>query len=316
MLLDRNPEYFLTIAAEHSISKAAEQLHISQPYLSQYIIHLEKEFGIKLLDRGKSPLQLTPAGEIYAQYLVSCNQLYEKLILDFTALNANRRQSLRIAMSNWRASTLLPDILPLFTHNNPDIHLELFEHPTSELFRLVSDNKVDFAIMNTTLNTPDYLTTETIFYEKILLVGNRNNAAAQRLLQLGQNHQPPDLSLLEQERMILLRPELVLAMRVNNYLDRMQIVPHNFIYSSNATTALNLAAGNYGFCFVNETAIHSAPNRKELLFFDLNSQDLIHPLSVVYKKKGYLLPIARNFIDTASQFYRDFSWESEYDCKF
>ena len=53
MVQDRNPEYFLAIASEKSISKAAERLHISQPYLSQYVIHLEKEFGVRLLDRTK-----------------------------------------------------------------------------------------------------------------------------------------------------------------------------------------------------------------------------------------------------------------------
>ena len=47
MVQDRNPEYFLAIASEKSISKAAERLHISQPYLSQYVIHLEKEFGAR-----------------------------------------------------------------------------------------------------------------------------------------------------------------------------------------------------------------------------------------------------------------------------
>ena len=61
MVQDRNPEYFLAIASEKSISKAAERLHISQPYLSQYVIHLEKEFGVRLLDRTKSPLALTAA---------------------------------------------------------------------------------------------------------------------------------------------------------------------------------------------------------------------------------------------------------------
>ena len=179
MVQDRNPEYFLAIASEKSISKAAERLHISQPYLSQYVIHLEKEFGVRLLDRTKSPLALTAAGKVYANYLEDSSQLYEQLLQDFTRLNASRRQTLRVAMSNWRASTLLPSILPAFSQEHPEAHLELLERPTSEMFRLVADNTVDFAIMNTNLNTPDYLTTETILYEKILLVGNRGNRAAQ-----------------------------------------------------------------------------------------------------------------------------------------
>ena len=165
MVQDRNPEYFLAIASEKSISKAAERLHISQPYLSQYVIHLEKEFGVRLLDRTKSPLALTAAGKVYANYLEDSSQLYEQLLQDFTRLNASRRQTLRVAMSNWRASTLLPSILPAFSQEHPEAHLELLERPTSEMFRLVADNTVDFAIMNTNLNTPDYLTTETILYE-------------------------------------------------------------------------------------------------------------------------------------------------------
>ena len=106
MVQDRNPEYFLTIAAEQSISKAAERLHISQPYLSQYVIHLEKEFGVRLLDRQKTPLELTPAGRVYANYLEDCSQLYEQLVQDFTRLNVSRRQTLRVAMGNWRAFCL------------------------------------------------------------------------------------------------------------------------------------------------------------------------------------------------------------------
>ena len=260
MVQDRNPEYFLAIASEKSISKAAERLHISQPYLSQYVIHLEKEFGVRLLDRTKSPLALTAAGKVYANYLEDSSQLYEQLLQDFTRLNASRRQTLRVAMSNWRASTLLPSILPAFSQEHPEAHLELLERPTSEMFRLVADNTVDFAIMNTNLNTPDYLTTETILYEKILLVGNRGNRAAQALAEACRAGREPELSVLEHERFVLLYPEILLAMRVNNFLERKHITVENALYTTNATTALNLTAENYGFCL---SLIHiSEPTRR------------------------------------------------------
>ena len=273
MVQDRNPEYFLAIASEKSISKAAERLHISQPYLSQYVIHLEKEFGVRLLDRTKSPLALTAAGKVYANYLEDSSQLYEQLLQDFTRLNASRRQTLRVAMSNWRA------------------------------------------IMTTNLITPDSPTTETILYEKILLVGNRGNRAAQALAEACRTGREPELSVLEHERFVLLYPEILLAMRVNNFLEREHITVENALYTTNATTALNLTAENYGFCFVNETAVHNAPNRGELLFFDLDSPDLVHPLSVVYKKKRHLLPAARAFVDAARRFLQSQSWRSECDCR-
>ena len=315
MVQDRNPEYFLAIVSEKSISKAADRLHISQPYLSQYVIRLEKAFGVHLLDRTKSPIELTAAGRVYANYLEDSSQLYEQLLQDFTRLNASRRQTLRVTMSNWRASTLLPSILPSFSQEHPEAHLELFERPTSEMFRLIEDNTVDFGIVNTNLDMPDHLTTETILYEKILLVGNRQNAAARTLLEECRAGREPDLSILEHERFVLLHPEIMLAMRVNNFLERERITVENAIYTTNATTALNLTAGNYGFCFINETAIQTAPNRSELIFFDLDSPDLVHPLSVVYKKKRHLLPAARAFVDAARRFLKSQSWRSECDCR-
>ena len=67
----KNPEYFITTVREGSISKAAEKLYLSQPYLSQCIARTEKELGVKLFDRSHMPLKLTEAGKIYMRYLES-----------------------------------------------------------------------------------------------------------------------------------------------------------------------------------------------------------------------------------------------------
>ena len=303
MKANQNPEYFLAVATERNISKAAEKLHISQPYLSQHIIRLEKSLQVRLLDREKTPLCLTPAGEIYANYLESCRQLYQKLLFDLEAVGVSRIQTLRLGFSHWRASTVLPDILPAFTRQYPAVKLEFFELPTSGLYDLITEGKVDFVIVNSTLDTPDYVTTETIFYEKILLVGHKDNPLTAAFLQMQGEGLPMDLRLLEDERMILLRPELAMAKRINNYLDKKQIVLRHPTYTTSASIALNLTAQNYGFCFVNETGVRCAPNREELVFFDLDSDDLTHPLCVVYKKNSYLTPLARAFIDIMIDFY-------------
>ena len=65
----KNPEYFLAIVKEHSISKAADRLYLSQPYLSQYLAKLEATLGVTLLDRSHTPLRLTAAGELFYPYL-------------------------------------------------------------------------------------------------------------------------------------------------------------------------------------------------------------------------------------------------------
>lgn len=303
MQVNKNPEYFLAVVREKSISKAAEKLYVSQPYLSKYILRLEESFQVKLLDREKSPLELTPAGLIYASYLESCLQMYQKLMQDFDAIDSSRTHTLRLGVSSWRAGTLLPDILPAFAEQFPHVKLEFLEAPNRSLYRLISADKVDFVIMNTALNTPDYVTSEVILYEKILLAGHQDNPTAKRFQQMRASGQELDLHLLEDERMILLRPESALAGRVNNYLDKRQVVLRNIVYTDSATTSLNLTAQNFGFCFLNETGVPCAPNAQGLVFFDLNSDDMVHPLCVIYKKKSYLHPTARAFINMAVDFY-------------
>lgn len=68
-------EYFLTILKFNSISKAASELYITQPALSQQLIHLEKELATKLFYRKGNSLILTEAGERFRDS--AQNMLYE-----------------------------------------------------------------------------------------------------------------------------------------------------------------------------------------------------------------------------------------------
>ena len=111
----KNPEYFLAIVKERSISKAADRLYLSQPYLSQYLAKLEANLGVTLLDRSHTPLRLTPAGEVFHAYLERQNFLDQQLVSDLRDLKDKRRPVLHIGVSPWRGSTLLPDVLPEFT---------------------------------------------------------------------------------------------------------------------------------------------------------------------------------------------------------
>ena len=304
MQVNKNPEYFLTIASEGSFSRAAKKLYVSQPYLSQHVTRLEEELGVRLLDRSTAPVTLTEAGAIYVKYLESCRQLGQKLQEDFASLGADRERMLKLGFSNWRANTLLPDVLPVFSARCPQVRIDLFERPTDELYQLAERGDIDFAVMNAAVDAPDTVTTETVLYERILLAGHRDNPVTAELLRRQEQNEPIDLHLLENERVILMRPKTVIAGRIRNFLDQRQITLRNVTHCTNTTTAISLTAQNYGFCFLNETGVRSAPNREKLAFFALNTPDMVHPLCVIYRRNSYLRPIARTFIDVISEFYR------------
>ena len=76
-------QYFLEIASEKSISRAAKNLYLSQPTLSQQVIKLEEELGIPLLVRHSKSVSLTDAGEQFEQHR---RRVHEEVLPEQTAL--------------------------------------------------------------------------------------------------------------------------------------------------------------------------------------------------------------------------------------
>ena len=74
----RELRYFLAVAREENITRAAESLHITQPSLSKQLMELEKKLGKKLLIRGKKKITLTEEGVILRKRAEEIIELVEK----------------------------------------------------------------------------------------------------------------------------------------------------------------------------------------------------------------------------------------------
>ena len=307
----KNPEYFLTIVKERSISKAADRLYLSQPYLSQYLAKLEGSLGVVLLDRSHSPLKLTPAGELFHAYLERQGFLDRQLVSDLRDLHDRKRPVLHIGVSPWRGSTLLPDILPLFEEQYPDVQVVLHEAPVPELGALAAANVIDFCVMQPPGDLTE-LTYEPVMRERVFLVGHRDHPLLQGLDSTYERPVPfPNLRLLERERIIMLPPEWRLSKLLYNTFSVHSVEPQNILVTTNTTTAINLAAEKMGFAFLQESGVPRTPYLDRLACFTIGEPPLLCPLAVVYKKNGFLSPAARTFIDLIRKFYRRYNQPSE-----
>ncbi|WP_390409282.1 LysR family transcriptional regulator [Lacticaseibacillus jixiensis] len=72
--------YFLMMVQERNISRAAEKLHVSQPTISRQLSELEAELGVTLFVRGKRTIELTPAGDYFAQQARQLVALADKTV--------------------------------------------------------------------------------------------------------------------------------------------------------------------------------------------------------------------------------------------
>ena len=82
-------EYIYAIYQEHSFSKAAQKLFVSQPWLSSVVKKVEQEIKTPLFDRSTNPISLTPAGEYYIQQVEKVMAIEEDMREHFAALSGH-----------------------------------------------------------------------------------------------------------------------------------------------------------------------------------------------------------------------------------
>lgn len=87
--------YFICVAKHESMSKAAIELHVSQPALSKSVAKLEAELNVSLFDRTRGHFSLTDSGRIFQKYVERAILVLEKGVQVITQVTDNRGDVMR-----------------------------------------------------------------------------------------------------------------------------------------------------------------------------------------------------------------------------
>jgi len=140
--------YFYIVAKEKSFSKAAKTLFVSQPAVTKRIKNLEKRIGITLIKRKGSFIELTEIGEIIFNKLDNVFNSLKELDNEIKFLkDIGLAKNIRIGSTPSYSEYLMPKILKNFSKIYPDIKIELFSESSEQLVRMISENKLDIAII-------------------------------------------------------------------------------------------------------------------------------------------------------------------------
>jgi len=130
-MFDYKLHVFLTVATRLSFSKAAEDLHITQPAVTRHIKQLEQHFKQKLFERKGNSIELTHTGHVLAKHSKTIKSLHEALQFDMNALIDKTAGELRIAASTTIAQYVLPRILADFRKKYPKVSISLISDNTA-----------------------------------------------------------------------------------------------------------------------------------------------------------------------------------------
>lgn len=118
-------KYFLTVAREENITRAAELLHISQPALSRQLMQLEDELGAQLFRRGRHSTSLTEAGMLLRRRAQEIIDLTEKTEREFRSGAEDVAGIISIGSGEAGTMRLLGSMMQRFGDIYPDVRFEL-----------------------------------------------------------------------------------------------------------------------------------------------------------------------------------------------
>lgn len=142
-------ELFYAVARQGSVTRAAEQLHISQPAVSAQLAELERALGVPLLARlaGGRGVRLTEAGLLVYEHAARIFALAEDLERGIADLNGLRSGQLIVGASTTLGEYLLPPALGRFKVRYPDVMVDLKISNTSRITELVRRGELDLGFV-------------------------------------------------------------------------------------------------------------------------------------------------------------------------
>ncbi|ALO08939.1 transcriptional regulator, LysR family [Streptomyces venezuelae] len=139
--------YFRTVAEEQHFGRAAALLRMAQPSLSQRIQRLERELGVRLLDRGARGATLTPAGRLVLAETDHLLAAADRLAATVARVHSGAAGTLRAAVPPGLGATAVAALLTAFRAHSPGATLELRELPTAEQTAELTAGTLDVGIV-------------------------------------------------------------------------------------------------------------------------------------------------------------------------
>ena len=139
--------YFIAIAEERSISKAAERLFMAQSSLSQFLSILENNVGSKLFVRTSRGVRLTQEGELMLRYAYKTLSEYRSVQNEIKDMKQLKSGRVIMGISSFRGSYLLPPVLNAFRLEHPDVKVEIVEQNSMALEQMILAGEIDIALL-------------------------------------------------------------------------------------------------------------------------------------------------------------------------
>lgn len=276
----------IALAELRHFSLAAERCHVTQSALSQMIAKLERDVNIRLVDRDRRRVILTPEGQRFVATARRVMAELEEISVDLHDSSHLRKGRVVVTAQPSLAAHWLPPIIAEFRERHPGIQVGLHDVTPDRALEQVRQRQADIAL---TARGPGLagLQHRLLFHDKFAVVCARSHPLAKR--------KSISIAALEGQRFIRLIREGSIAQHLEQALREVPVVDSGIEVEQVATLA-GLVANDLGISVVPMASLHYFdPHRVAAL--RLAEDSLSRPIYLVWRAAGELSPAAARFVD-------------------
>jgi len=281
----RQLKVFEAVARHLSFSRAAEELHLSQPAVSMQVRQLEDVAGLPLTEQIGKKVFLTAAGTELARHARVVAQQLREAEAAFDALKGLRSGRLVIGVVS-TAKYFAPRLLATFRARHPEVELRLGVHNREVILQQLAENQIDLAIMG---RPPQEIGThsESFADHPLVIVAAPEHALAAR-----RRIVPKDL---ESETFLIREPGSGTRSAMERYFSEHGIVPAQTLEMSSNETIKQAAMANMGIAFISQHTVGLEMAVGRLLTLPVADLPVMRRWYVVHLEDKRLSPVALTF---------------------
>lgn len=296
-------EYIVKVAELGNITRAAEELFMTQPALSHFISRVEKEEGVRIFDRSSNPVTTTYEGEKYietARQILELNRLLKEEMAEVTSARKGR---VKIGIPPLRAAFMLPRFLPVYAEEFPHVEIQTVEHNSRQLREDVLKGSVDFAVLPR-LGSLDDFSCVHLCREELLLTAREGYLKEDQYRVDGEGRQIIDLDMLKKVPFILLKDGHGSRGAMDTLFKLHGYKPKILMETTNNETAFGLAAVGMGVAVVPRSTVETISHDHPIQLFHLSETGYFWDIVAICRKDGQMNLLTKECISIMQEVFQ------------
>ncbi|MEG2354108.1 MAG: LysR family transcriptional regulator [Clostridium sp.] len=286
--------YFVEVVKRKNFTKAANDLHISQPALSKAIKILEHETKTQLIDRNTKKFKLTDEGEILFENAKTALEIINTEMYKLEDSLLSCKKTLTIGLPPVVGSVYFPSIIAEFREEYPDIDLKILEEGSNDIMRKVEDGTIEVGAIILPINSENLIPINITDGDVMLVVSKKHKLANRKTINVDE---------LKNENFITFNENFMMYNKTINACIESGFEPNIIMKTSQWDFIIEMVGLNQGITIMPKPIVERFKTN-DIKLIHIKKPEIHWDIGFIVKKDKYMSKTLKLFVEYATNHIR------------